>query len=164
MKYIWKANESTYITPCILSKSNTLWVISKYYLFSFTNMYWLVGQKSILKPIFHCSAKLLALGTFASGNAKNITFALADAKIPTCWYLLRLLTHIFSVTRRQTPDAKPKICVSPDANPDASQWNIGGVGSQRKILALAMYISFFVCRFHSRWVANANPISSRIWA
>ena len=46
-----------------------------------------------------------------------------------------------------------------------SQWNIGCVGSQtRKFLALAMYISFFVCRFHLRWVANANPISSGIWA
>ena len=31
---------------------------------------------------------------------------------------------------------------------DASQWNIGYVGSQRKMLALAMYISFFLCRFH----------------
>ena len=80
-----------------------------------------------IKPIFHCDAKLLALGTFASGNAKNSTFALAP--MPT---------------------------------PDASQWNIGGVGSQRKILALAM--SFFVCRFHSPWVANANPISSGIWS
>ena len=29
------------------------------------------------------------------------------------------------VTRRETPDAKPKICVSPNA----SQWNIGCVGS-----------------------------------
>ena len=29
-----------------------------------------------------------------------------------------------------------------------------------KLLALAMYISFFVCRFHLRWVANVNPISS----
>ena len=63
--------------------------------------YW-VGQKS-LKPIFHCDAKLLALGTFASGNAKNSTFALSDAKIPTCWYLLRYLTQIFRVL----PDAKP---------------------------------------------------------
>ena len=32
-----------------------------------------------LKPIFHRDAKLSALGTFASPNAK----------IPTCWYLLR---------------------------------------------------------------------------
>ena len=48
-----------------------------------------IESKFVLKPIFHCDAKLLALGTFASGNAKNSTFALADAEIPTCWYLLR---------------------------------------------------------------------------
>ena len=33
-----------------------------------------------LKPIFHCNAKLLALGTLASANAKDITFALPNAK------------------------------------------------------------------------------------
>ena len=48
--------------------------------------------------------------------------------------------------------------------PDASQWNIGRVGSQHKILALAMYISCFLCRFHLRLVPNANPIASGIWA
>ena len=42
-----------------------------------------------IKPIFHCDAKLLALGTFASPNAKDCTFASPDARIPTCWYLLR---------------------------------------------------------------------------
>ena len=34
----------------------------------------------IHKPIFHCDAKLLALGTFASANAKDSTFALPNAK------------------------------------------------------------------------------------
>ena len=33
-----------------------------------------------LKPIFHQNAKYLASGTFASGNAKSSTFALADAR------------------------------------------------------------------------------------
>ena len=33
-----------------------------------------------LKPIFHCDTKLLALGTFASANAKDSTFALPNAK------------------------------------------------------------------------------------
>ena len=32
------------------------------------------------KPIFHCDAKLLALGTFALANAKDSTFALPNAK------------------------------------------------------------------------------------
>ena len=27
-----------------------------------------------------------------------------------------------------------------------------------------MYISYFLCRFHLRLVANANPVSSGIWA
>ena len=57
-----------------------------------------------------------------------------------------------------------KFALSPTPTPDASQWNIGCVGSQRKMLALAMYISCFLCRFHLRLVANANPISSGIWA
>ena len=33
--------------------------------------------------------------------------------IPTCWYLWRWVTHIFRVL----PDAKPNICVTPNANP-----------------------------------------------
>ena len=57
-----------------------------------------------------------------------------------------------------------KFAFSPMPTPDASQWNIDCVGSQRKILALAMYISCFLCRFHLRLVPNANPISSGIWA
>ena len=32
------------------------------------------------------------------------------------------------------------------------------------MLALAMYISFFLCRFHLRLVPNSNPISGGIWA
>ena len=52
----------------------------------------------------------------------------------------------------------------PRQNPNASQWNIGCVGPKHKSLALAMYISFCLCRFHLRWVANTNPISSGIWA
>ena len=51
-----------------------------------------------VKPIFHCDAKPFALGTFASHNAKDSTFASPNAKIPTCWYLLRYVTQIFRVT------------------------------------------------------------------
>ena len=41
------------------------------------------------KPIFHQNATYLALGTFASPNAKNSTSASPNARIPTCWYILR---------------------------------------------------------------------------
>ena len=33
-----------------------------------------------LKPIFHCDAKSFALGTFASPNAKDSTYALPNAR------------------------------------------------------------------------------------
>ena len=54
-----------------------------------------------------------------------------------------------------TPDAKPKICVTPNAK---TQTQVSGIwvalGPKRKFLALAMYISYCLCRFHLRWVAN----------
>ena len=104
--------------------------------------------------------------------------------IPTYWYLkCENLRYPTPNPRRQTPDAKPptpnprrqtpdakpptpnlNFALAPTPNPDASQWNIGCVGSQRKMLALAMYISCFLCRFHLRLAPNANPISSGIWA
>ena len=90
-------------------------------------------QLCYLKPIFHCDTKYLASGVGVGQCPRRQNFAL---EIPTCWYILAL------------PNAK--ICVFPDANPDTSQWNIGCVGSQCKILALAMYISCFLCRFHLR--------------
>ena len=55
--------------------------------------------------------------------------------------------QFFCVTRRQTPDAKLEFTLAPTPTPDASQWNKVGLGSQRKILALAKYISFFCVDF-----------------
>ena len=63
-----------------------------------------------VKPIFNCDAKPLALGTFASPNAKDtnmlVSFALDNA--------------IFSRY--------------PTQNPNASQWNIGCIGYQKQFL------------------------------
>ena len=58
----------------------------------------------ILKPIFHCDAKSIALGTFASPNAKDSTFVLPNARNTNMLVSLAL------------GDAKPKSCVLPDAN------------------------------------------------
>ena len=75
---------------------------------------------------------------------------------------------LVSCSQREPPNLRfyltqnLKFAFYPTRNPNASKWNIGCVGSQCKILALAMYISFFVCRFHLGQVANANPISSGI--
>ena len=49
--------------------------------------------------------------------------------------------------RRQSPTPTLKFALPPTPTPDASQWNIAGVGSQRKMLVLAMYISFFCVDF-----------------
>ena len=65
-----------------------------------------------LKPIFHCDAKYLASGIGVGQCPRRQNFVL---EIPTCWYILGL------------PNAK--ICSSPAPTPDASQWDIGGVGS-----------------------------------
>ena len=104
----------------------------------------------MFKPMFHCDAKLLASGLGVGGNAKKNN----------------MLVY-FGVT----PNAKPKICITPGANPDTSQWNIGGVGSSGIGHVYFMYIS---CIFHvvcasfsalaTRELADANPVSSGIWA
>ena len=56
-----------------------------------------------LKPIFHQNAKLLALGTFASANAKDSTFALPNAKNTNMLVFLALGdAHFSRFTRRET--------------------------------------------------------------
>ena len=86
-----------------------------------------------LKPIFHCDAKPFALGPGVGLNP-NATIVLG---IPTYWYLKTL-----------------KLALPPTQNPNASQCNIGCVGSPTQNL----------CSFHLRWFPNANPVCSEIWA
>ena len=118
------------------------------------------------KPIFHQYTKYLASGAGVGHCPRRQNFVLG---IPTCWYLkCENVCHPTPNPRRQTPNTKPptpnlEFALAPPPNPAASQWNIGCIGSQPKMLALAMYISCFLCRFHLRWVPNANPISSGIW-
>ena len=90
-----------------------------------------------LKPIFHQNAKYLASGTFASPNARNSTSASPNARIPTCWYILRLYdANFLRRPQRQTPTPASGIYVA-----------LG-------LLALAMYISCCLCTiFH---VGNAK--------
>ena len=52
-----------------------------------------------LKPIFHCDAKPFELGTFASPNARDSTFALANAKNTNMLVSLALGDANFSPTR-----------------------------------------------------------------
>ena len=120
----------------------------------------------IYKPIFHCDAKYLASGVGVGQCTRRQNFAL---EIPTCWYILALPNAKICVS----PDAKLKICVSTDA----SQWNIGGVGSSGVGHVYFMYISCIFhqsCIFHvvcasfsalaTRKLADAKAVFSGIWA
>ena len=68
--------------------------------------------------MFHQKAKYLASGCGVGQCPRRQTFALG---IPTCWYILAL-------PRRQSPTPMLKFALLPTPTPDASQWNIGGVG------------------------------------
>ena len=69
------------------------------------------------------------------------------------------------------PTLTLKLALPPTPTPNASQWNIGGVGSSGVGHVYFMYIS---CIFHvvcatfsalaMRKLADANPVSSGIWA
>ena len=60
-------------------------------------------KQHTFKPIFHQNAKRLALGTFASANAKDSTFALPNAKNTNMLVYLALGdAHFSRFTRCET--------------------------------------------------------------
>ena len=72
-----------------------------------------------LKPIFHCDAKPFALGPRIGLDPQHHNFALG---IPTCWFLKTLKFAL--------PPMRMLKCALPSRpTPNASRWNIGGVGS-----------------------------------
>ena len=103
----------------------------------------MIFEISSLKPIFHCDAKPFALGTFASPNAKDSTFALPNAQNTN-----RLVSFalVFRVTQRRSVEYR--LHWVPNA----------------KLLCWPCTFHVFLCRFHLRLVPNANPVSSGIWA
>ena len=86
------------------------------------------------KPIFHCDAKPFALGPGFGLDPQHHNFALP---IPTCWYLEMLKfalpsTQMLKFALPQTP------------TPNASQWNIGCVGSPTQNFSVGHVHSFFL--------------------
>ena len=82
------------------------------------------------KPIFHCDAKPFALGPRVGLDPKHHNFAL---RIPTCWYLKMLKFAL--PTTRTLKFALP---------PNASRWNIGGVGSPMRGAGIGHVYFMFV--------------------
>ena len=103
-----------------------------------------------LKPIFHCNAKSFALGTFASPNAKDSTFALPNARntnmlvsfvLGDINFLRWPCTFLFFVyiSFALGSQRKPHF-----------QWNIGGGGSPTQLFRFGhvhfmLFIPFFFC-------------------
>ena len=67
----------------------------------------LIYKIQTLKPIFHCDAKPFALGTGVRLDPQRHIFASPNAKD----------TNMLVSENAKTPDAKPKICVLPNAKP-----------------------------------------------
>ena len=65
---------------------------------------------------------------FALGNAKVISFALADAKVPDARYFVFWWNIGLRLKFALAPTQNLKFALAPTPTPDASQWNIGGVG------------------------------------
>ena len=100
---------------------------------------------------------------FASGNAKKNTFALPDAKIPTCWYLLHYLMQIFRFFL--TPNLI--FALPPTPTPDTSQWNIGGgrapgVGAGVRLVHFKFFASILFA-FGSQFPVEYGLNGSTLW-
>ena len=89
----------------------------------------------LLKPIFHQNAKYLASGGGVGQCPRRQTFA---SGIPTCWYILTL-----------PPTPMLKFALPPTPTPDASQWNIGGVGSSGVGAGVGHFMLFMSISFAS---------------
>ena len=90
---------------------------------------------SNFKPIFHCDAKPFMLGPGVGLDPQHHNFALG---IPTCWFL-KTLKFAFAPTQTL------KFALPPTPTPNASRWNIGGVGSPTQGAGIGhVHLMFFV--------------------
>ena len=91
-----------------------------------------------LKPIFHCDAKYLVSG-LALGNAPARMLRWRYQHVGIFW-------HYLTLKFVSSPTPNLKFALPPTPTPDASQWNIGGVGSPTKIFRLGHV--HFICVWH----------------
>ena len=85
-------------------------------------------NKSI-KPIFHCNAKLLASGLRVKlGEISHWV----SPQLPTCWYLKSFMESTPTLKFALPPTPTLKFALPPTPTPNASRWNIGGIGSPKQ--------------------------------
>ena len=113
---------------------------------------------------------ILFLSLYSTATQNTLRRGLALGNAPDARILCWGYQHVGIFETTQTlkfaspPTQNLKFVFYPTQNPNTSQWNIGCIGSQCKNLVSCMYISCCLCPFHLRFVANANPVSSGIWA
>ena len=78
-----------------------------WYILALANAKICVSPDAKLEPIFHCDVKPFTLGTFASLNAKDSTFALPNAKNTNMLVSLALGDGIFLRYLTQNPQREP---------------------------------------------------------
>ena len=105
-----------------------------------------------LKPIFHCDAKPFALGPGVGLDPPMPQFHIGytNQYIKTLKFALPPTPNLNFVSHRKR-------------TPNASQWNIGCVGSPGFGAGIGHLDFMLLCSFHLRWLPNANPICSGIW-
>ena len=103
------------------------------------------------KTIFHCNAKYLALRVNVGHCPRRQNFAFG---IPTCWYLGANANPFCVLPDAFYPTPKPKFAFYPTPKPNASQWNIGCIGS----LALGLCVGHIHFIF---WVLISFALGSR---
>ena len=84
--------------------------------------------------------------SYSTAMQKHLRWVLALAYTPKARFSVGNTNMLVSKNTKiwVTPHVNLKICVSPNAKPQRES-----VEYRRKFLALAMYISFFLCHFHS---------------
>ena len=100
----------------------------------------LANTSQLLKPIFHCDAKYLALGVGVGQCPDARILRWRYQHVGIFW---RYLTLKFA----SPPTPNLEFAFSPMRNPNANQWNIGGVGYS----GVGMYFMLFVHHF-PRWL------------
>ena len=112
-----------------------------------------------VKPIFHCDAKSFVLGPGVGLDPQCHNFTLP---IPTCWYL-KMLKFALPLTQML------KCALPPMPTPNASQWNIGCVGSPTPNFHIGnVHFIFFVsisfafgsqCKLSFQWNMGFRELS-----
>ena len=105
--------------------------------------------------------QLFALGTGVGLDPQRHTFTLPNAKDTNMWVYFALAdAHVFAFY----PKRNLKVVFYPTGNRNASQWNIGCVGSSGVGAGVGhVHFRLFVS-ISFRLIANAKTVFSGIWA